>query len=202
MTSVVPGLSSRVGTRNHSRTGIPPDLLKELPGYDPDVKKNRNQARAIMDKLGYGPTKRLRVKLSTRDLPQYRDPRYFPKIRRKNFIIALNLQTSGPDLDSILDLLYGCGSSLNWDGYCSTEVGSGATLCHHFRLARFFAGADSAPRLPPGFAGLGGSPPPASILRRSASMRFTTLAGRAAGFSFGAGSPACLERMSSIIAFS
>src|SRR5262245_47601812 len=84
----------------------------------------------------------------------------------------------------------------------SATNGSGATLCHHFLLARFFAGADSAPRLPPGFAALGGSPPPASILRRSASMRFTTLAGRAAGFSFGAGSPACLERMSSIIAFS
>jgi len=125
--------------------GMPADLLRELPGYDPDVQKNRQQARTIMEKLGYGPTKRLKVKLSTRDLPQYRDPAiilldqlkeiyfdaeletvetgaYFPKIRRKDFIIALNLQTSGPDPDPILDLLYGCGSSLNWDGYCSPEV--------------------------------------------------------------------------------
>src|SRR5262245_2142330 len=84
----------------------------------------------------------------------------------------------------------------------SATNSSGATLCHHFRLARFFAGAASVPRLLPGFAALGGSPPPASMLRRSASIRFTTLAGRATGFSFGAGSPACLERMSSIIAFS
>ena len=54
--------------------GIPPDQLKELPGYDPDVQKNRQKAREIMEKLGYGPSKRLKVKLSTRDLPQYRDP--------------------------------------------------------------------------------------------------------------------------------
>jgi ABC-type transport system substrate-binding protein len=39
--------------------GMPPDLLKELPGYDPDT---------------------------------------------------------------VLDLYYGCGSSVNWDGYCSPEV--------------------------------------------------------------------------------
>src|SRR5215471_4808029 len=38
------------------------------------------------------------------------------------FVIALNLQTSGPDPDAILDLFYGCGSSLNWDGYCNPEV--------------------------------------------------------------------------------
>ena len=47
---------------------------------------------------------------------------YFPKIRRKDFTVALNLQTSGPDPDPILDLFYGCGSSLNWDGYCNPEV--------------------------------------------------------------------------------
>jgi len=41
------------------------------------------------------------------------------------------------------------------------------------------------------------SPPPAS--RRSASIIFTTLAGRAAGFSFGVGSPACFERIDSIM---
>jgi peptide/nickel transport system substrate-binding protein len=32
------------------------------------------------------------------------------------------LQTSGPDPDPILKLFYGCGSSLNWDGYCNPEV--------------------------------------------------------------------------------
>jgi len=125
--------------------GMPPDLLKTLSGYDPDVQKNRTEARQIMEKLGYGPNHRLPIKVSTRDLPVYRDPavilidqlkqvyidgelemidlsRYFPKIMRKEFTVGLNLQTSGPDPDPILDLFYGCGSSLNWDGYCNPEV--------------------------------------------------------------------------------
>src|ERR1700731_4487258 len=34
---------------------MPPEMLKSLPGYDPDVAKNRAEARAIMQKLGYGP---------------------------------------------------------------------------------------------------------------------------------------------------
>jgi peptide/nickel transport system substrate-binding protein len=36
--------------------GMPPDMLKNLPGYDPDVQKNRAEARAIMERFGYGPT--------------------------------------------------------------------------------------------------------------------------------------------------
>jgi len=35
--------------------GMPTDLLQKLPGYDPDVQKNRTRARQIMQKLGYGP---------------------------------------------------------------------------------------------------------------------------------------------------
>jgi peptide/nickel transport system substrate-binding protein len=117
--------------------GMPPDLLKELPGYDPDVQKNRGQARQIMEKLGYGPDNKLKIKVSTRDLPDFRDPAvilidqlkevyidgeletidttaYHPKIQRKDFTVGLNLRTSGPDPDTVLNLFYGCGSSLNW----------------------------------------------------------------------------------------
>src|SRR6201986_4766613 len=46
--------------------GMPPEVLQTLPGYDPDVAKNRAEARIIMEKLGYGPNKRLETKLSTR----------------------------------------------------------------------------------------------------------------------------------------
>src|SRR6267142_6760183 len=49
--------------------GMPPAMLKELPGYDPDVQKNRREARQIMQRLGYGPDNRLKVKLTVRDLP-------------------------------------------------------------------------------------------------------------------------------------
>src|SRR5215831_20230589 len=54
--------------------GMPPEMLKTLPGYDPDVQKNRVDARQIMEKLGYRPDNRLKVKVSARDLPFFRDP--------------------------------------------------------------------------------------------------------------------------------
>ena len=54
--------------------GMPRDLMEQLPGYDPDVAKNRAEARKIMEKLGYGPDKRLTLKVSTRNIPPYRDP--------------------------------------------------------------------------------------------------------------------------------
>ena len=89
------------------------DLLKQLPGYDPDVQKNRAQARQIMQKLGYGPDNRLKIKVSTRDLPPFRDPAmilidqlkevyfdgdietidntlYYPKVLRKDYAVSLN----------------------------------------------------------------------------------------------------------------
>jgi peptide/nickel transport system substrate-binding protein len=125
--------------------GMPADQIGTLAGYDPDVQKNRDQARQIMQQLGYGPDKPLKIKVTTRDWFVYRDPavllidqlkhvyveseleqidtpQYFPKILRKDYTVALNLQTAGPDPDPILKLFYGCGSSINWDGYCSPEV--------------------------------------------------------------------------------
>lgn len=125
--------------------GVPHERLKELPGYGTDIQKNRQEARAILERLGYGPQKRLKFKLMTRDLASYRDAAvilldqlkevgldaeldvvetgaYFPKLRRKDFVVGLNVQTSGPDPDQVLEPFYGCGASLNWDGYCSAEV--------------------------------------------------------------------------------
>src|SRR5437870_529845 len=89
--------------------GMPPGMLKELPGYDPDVQKNRREARQIMQQLGYGPDNRLKVKLTVRDLPYLRDPAvllidqlkevyidgeldtvdttiYLPKLMRRDFV--------------------------------------------------------------------------------------------------------------------
>src|SRR5258708_21140552 len=54
--------------------GMPPEMLAALPGYDPDIGKNRAQARKIIEKLGYGPDKRLPVTVSSRNIPAYRAP--------------------------------------------------------------------------------------------------------------------------------
>src|SRR5229473_632763 len=54
--------------------GMPPEMLQTLPGYGPDVAKNRTNARKIMEKLGYGPAKQLAVTVSTRNIAPYRDP--------------------------------------------------------------------------------------------------------------------------------
>jgi len=125
--------------------GMPPDQIAKLPGYGLDVHKNREEARALMRKLGYGPDNRLKVKVTTRDWSQYRDPavlltdqlkqiyidgeldlvdtpQYFPKIQRKEYTVALNVQTAGPDPDPVVQVFYGCGSNLNWDNYCSPEI--------------------------------------------------------------------------------
>ena len=125
--------------------GMPPEQLKELPGYASDAEKNRAQAGQIMQKLGYGSDKQLPIKVSTRDLPPFRNAAvllidqmkqididgeleiidtslYYPKMLRKDFTVALNFSIGGPDPDPTLDLFYGCGSSQNWDGYCNQEI--------------------------------------------------------------------------------
>ncbi len=125
--------------------GMPPEMLKTLPGYNPDVQNNRAEARQLMRKLGYGPADRLKIKVSVRDLPFLRDPavilldqlkevyidgeletidttNWLPKVMRKDYIVGLTGQGSGPDPDLSLYLIYGCGGELNYNGYCSPEV--------------------------------------------------------------------------------
>jgi peptide/nickel transport system substrate-binding protein len=100
--------------------GMPPEVLKSLPGYDPDVQKNRTEARQIMEKLGYGPEKRLAVTVSTRNVPAYRDPavitidqlkevyidgvletietaNWYPKLTRKDYTVAVSVSENGLD---------------------------------------------------------------------------------------------------------
>jgi peptide/nickel transport system substrate-binding protein len=126
--------------------GMPPDILKALPGYDPDVQKNRSEARAIMQKLGYGPDNRLALKVSTRNVPPFRDPAvilidqlkqvfiegeleivetalWYPKMYRKDFKIGLNLTGGGvDDPDQQLYENYACGSPRNYTGYCNPDL--------------------------------------------------------------------------------
>jgi peptide/nickel transport system substrate-binding protein len=126
--------------------GMPPEILKTIPGYDPDVKKNRDEARAIMQKLGYGPDKRIRIKLATRNLTVYRDPAvllidqlkdiyidadlevvetgaWFAKVARKDYSLGLNLTGNGiDDPDQSFYENYACGSQRNYTQYCNKDL--------------------------------------------------------------------------------
>src|SRR5205807_3946027 len=126
--------------------GMPPEMLVTLPGYDPDIAKNRAEARKIMEKFGYGPDKRLALTLSSRNIPAYRDPavilidqlkeiyidavlesvetaNWFPKIYRKDYTVAINGTESGvDDPDQQFYENFVCGAVRNYTGYCNPEV--------------------------------------------------------------------------------
>src|SRR5262244_1865663 len=126
--------------------GMPPEMLATLPGHDPDIAKNRAKAREIMEKLGYGPDKRLSVTLSSRNIPAYRNPavilidqvkeiyidatlepvetaNWFPKIYRKAYTIGITGTESGvDDPDQQFYENFVCGAVRNYTGYCNAEV--------------------------------------------------------------------------------
>ena len=126
--------------------GMPPDLLRTLPGYDPDIGKNRAEARRIMEKLGYGPDKRLALTLSTRNIATYRDAsvifidqlkeiyidgvlepidtvNWYPRVMRKDFTVTINVsENSLDDPDPTFYQNYVCGAERNYTGYCNPEI--------------------------------------------------------------------------------
>ena len=126
--------------------GLPPEELKTVTGYGGDMKANREEARKLMEKAGYGPTKRLGLKVSTRNLAQYRDPAvilidqlkdiyidgeldviesgiWFAKVARKEYSIGLNLTGAGiDDPDQTFYENFGCGSERNYTQYCNKDI--------------------------------------------------------------------------------
>ncbi|MBT5192377.1 MAG: ABC transporter substrate-binding protein, partial [Rhodospirillaceae bacterium] len=117
--------------------GMPPEFLKTVAGYNPDIAGNRAAARKIMEGLGYGPNKRLKVKVSTRNIAVYRDPavilidhlkeiymdaeldtvetsNWHAKVARKDYMVGLNLTGIGvDDPDANFYENYSCGSQRN-----------------------------------------------------------------------------------------
>src|SRR4029077_203628 len=126
--------------------GMPPEVLQTLPGYGPDVEKNRAEARKIMEKLGYGPDKRLAIKLSTRNFPAWRDPAvimishlkeiyidaeldlvdtalWYSKMARKDYTVgAVPIESGVDDPDQMFYENYVCGALRNYAGYCNPEL--------------------------------------------------------------------------------
>jgi peptide/nickel transport system substrate-binding protein len=126
--------------------GMPPDVLSTLPGYSGDVEKSRAEGRKLMEELGYGRTKPLKVKVTTRNIPTFRDPAailidqlksvyieaelelidtsiWQAKVTRKEYSVGLNNTGVGVD-DPDVNLYenYSCNSERNYTQYCSKEV--------------------------------------------------------------------------------
>jgi peptide/nickel transport system substrate-binding protein len=125
--------------------GMPPEMLKAIIGYD-NVPANREKARELMKEAGYGPDKRLKVKVSTRNIATFRDPAtilidhlkhiyvdgelevidtsvYYNRVFKKDYAVALNLTGSAvDDPDVVFFEGYACGSLRNYNNYCDPEM--------------------------------------------------------------------------------
>jgi peptide/nickel transport system substrate-binding protein len=126
--------------------GMPPEMLETLPGYAPDVQKSRAEGQAIMAGLGYGPDKMLSIKVSTRNLSQYRDAAvllidqlkhvyiqgelepldsavWYARMARKDYTVGLNVQGIGiDDPDVAFFETFACGSERNYTNYCNPDL--------------------------------------------------------------------------------
>ena len=126
--------------------GLPPNLLHAIPGYGPDAEKNRNEARALMEKAGYGPNNRLKLKIATRGISLYKGPavilagqlkeiyvdadvdiietaQWYPKVARKDYQVGLNTTGNGvDDPDQNYYENFSCKSERNYTGYCNPEI--------------------------------------------------------------------------------
>ena len=137
------------GTMQPPRTAsgaCPRRSYEAVPGYGPDVQKNREEARAIMKKLGYGPDKHLTLKIATRGISLYKDPavilasqlkeiwidadvdiietsQWFPRVARKDYQVGLNTTGNGvDDPDQNYFENFACKSERNYTGYCNPEI--------------------------------------------------------------------------------
>lgn len=126
--------------------GMTPEFMSTIAGYGPDVSANREKARELMRKAGYGPDKRLKMEVSTRNIAVYRDPavilidhlkeiyidatlktietsNWHATVARKDYSVGLNLTAVGvDDPDANFFENYSCGSQRNYTGYCNQEM--------------------------------------------------------------------------------
>jgi len=126
--------------------GMPPEVMRNVAGFNPDVAANRAEGRKIMESLGYGPDNRLKVKVATRNIAVYRDAavilidhlkeiyidgeldtvetsNWHAKVARKDYMVGLNLTGIGvDDPDAMFYENYACGSQRNYTGYCKQEM--------------------------------------------------------------------------------
>jgi peptide/nickel transport system substrate-binding protein len=137
------------GTMEPAPAGLwamPKEMLESIPGHGPDVNANREAAKKLMAKAGYGPDKHLALKVSTRGISLYKDPavilagqlkeiwidaeveiietaQWFTKIGRKQYSVGLNTTGNGvDDPDQNYFENFSCKSERNYTGYCNPEI--------------------------------------------------------------------------------
>ena len=125
--------------------GLPEEKLKGIIGYG-DIVKSRAEARELMKEAGYGPDKRLKLKVSTRNIATFKDPAvilidqlkqiwidaeleiidttiYYNRVFKKDYVVALNLTGSAVDDPNVTFFEgYACGSLRNYNNCCDAEI--------------------------------------------------------------------------------
>ena len=126
--------------------GMPKEVLETLPGYSGTLVERQAEARRIMEKLGYGPSNRLKIKVSTRDFSIYKEATtilidqlnklffdaemeiiesaiWFGRAARQDYSIGYN-QTGAAidDPDVTIVENFACKSESNFTKYCNPEV--------------------------------------------------------------------------------
>jgi peptide/nickel transport system substrate-binding protein len=125
---------------------MPKAKLMQFPQYSGTMEERRAKAQKIMAGLGYGPDKKLKVKVGTRDFQAFKDPAvllvdqlnqiyfeaeleiiestlYYGRVARGDYAVVLNLTGSGvDDPDVTLVEGYSCGSERNYTKYCNKDV--------------------------------------------------------------------------------
>ncbi|MFL5286657.1 MAG: ABC transporter substrate-binding protein [Rhodopila sp.] len=122
------------------------EYMETVPGYGADVEKSREEGRQIMRSLGYGPDHMLPLKVTTRNIQDYRDAAvvlidhlktiyiqaelepidtsvWYARLLRKDYSVAMNVQGTGtddPDVQFFENYL--CGSERNYTSYCNPEL--------------------------------------------------------------------------------
>src|SRR5438309_6141608 len=120
---------------------------KKIPGFG-DPAKQKAEATKLLAELGYGPSKPLKISVSTRAIAIYVDIASFiidqfkqvgieasleqietgvwhPKMTRGEFEVAVNTTGIGPDdPDANFYENFKCGSARNYSDYCSKEIDS------------------------------------------------------------------------------
>ncbi len=122
------------------------EFMETVPGYGADVEKSREEGRRIMKELGYGPDKMLQLKVSTRNIPDYRDAAvllidhiknvyiqgelepldssvWYARLLKKDYAVGMNVQGTGVDDPDVMFFEnYTCNSERNYTAYCNKDL--------------------------------------------------------------------------------